>query len=115
MTVEKLVFMDSSYIGSGEHGKPAICQVTWTQNRNEGSELTLGSACVGELEVELFAPKKPDIPPGTRFMYQISGNIMGFFYCRELRRRGKHRWTLYATDAMGLFHRDLEGCAISAA
>ena len=106
--MEKLILPDGSAIGSGVWGQTAICRVRHTQNRNRGTELTLGSACIGELEVELFSPQKPEIPVGTRLQYRKGGLNRGMFYCQSLRRLGKNRWVLKAQDAMTRFCRELE-------
>lgn len=92
--MEKLILPDGTAIGSGVPGEAAICQVVWTQNRNEGAELALGSACIGELEIELFSPKKPDFPHGTRLIYEENGVTRGIFYCQSLERLSKSRWVL---------------------
>ena len=105
--MEKLILPDGTAIGSGVPGETAICQVVWTQNRNEGTELTLGSACIGSMEIELFSPKKPEIPKGMRLIYEENEVTRGIFYCQSLQRKGKHRWTLHAQDAMGKFCREL--------
>ena len=105
--MEKLILPDGTAIGSGVPGKMAICQVVWTQNRNEGTELALGSACIGELEIELFSPKKPDFPHGTRLIYEENGVTRGIFYCQSLERLSKSRWVLKTQDAMHKFAREL--------
>ena len=106
--MEQLILPDGTAIGSGELGKTAICRVRRTQDRNQGSELTLGSACVGLLEVELFCYQKPPIPPGTRLEYREGEETLGIYYCQDLRRLGKNRWRLTAQDAMTRFCRELE-------
>lgn len=106
--MEQLILPDGSAIGSGEVGRAAICGVLWRQDRNDGTQLRLGSACDSSLRVELFSPKKPEIPPGTRLIYREDGVTRGIFYCQELQRQGKHRWVLTAQDAMHRFDRELE-------
>lgn len=105
--METLILPDGSAIGSGVFGETAICSVRWTQDRNEGNELALGSACEAVLEVELVSPEQPPIPIGTRLIYREEDVTRGIFYCHDLQRKGKHRWLLTACDAMTRFDRDM--------
>ena len=107
--MEKLILPDGTAIGSGIWGEMAICQVLWTQSRNLGPEMTLGCAAPAELEVEIFSPQKPDIPHGTRLIYEENGVTRGIFYCQSLERLSKSRWVLKAQDAMHKFARELPG------
>ena len=106
--MEQLILPDGSAIGSGVVGRTAICRVRQIQNRNRGNELTLGSACISTLEVELFSPQKPEIPVGTRVVYRKNQLSHGVYYCQSLTRLGKNRWLFYGQDAMTRFCRELE-------
>lgn len=107
--MEQLILPDGSAIASGVWGEPAILSVRWQQNRNEWSEITLGSVCCAELEIELFAPEKPKIPANTRLIYQEDGVTRGVFYCQSLTRKSQNRWVLQALDGMHRFYRDING------
>ena len=107
--MEQLILPDGSAIASGVWGEPAILSVRWQQNRNEGSEITLGSVCCAQLEIELFAPEKPNIPANTRLIYQEDGVARGVFYCQSLTRKSQNRWVLQALDGMHRFYQDING------
>ena len=105
--MERLILPDGSAIASGVWGEPAILSVRWAQNRNQGTELTLGAVCCASLEIELFSIKKPDIPPETRLIYQEDGVTRGVFYCQDITRLSQNRWRLTALDGMRAFYREL--------
>lgn len=107
--MEQLILPDGSAIASGVWGEPAIVSVRWLQNRNDGYEITLGTVCCGQLEIELFSLKKPEIGVGTRLIYQEDGKKRGVFYCQGLTRQSQNRWKLTALDAMHRFYRELTG------
>ncbi len=107
--MERLILPDGSAIASGRWGEPAILSVRWTQNRNDGYEITLGTVCCGKLEIELFSLTKPEIPVNTRLIYEEDGKNRGVFYCQGLTRQGQNRWQLTALDAMHRFSRELTG------
>ena len=105
--MEQLILPDGSAIGSGAVGQTAICQIRWTRHRNDGDELALGSACDSCLEAELFSPERPQVPVGTRLIYQEDGKTRGIFYCQDLQRKSRSRWLLTACDALTRFDREL--------
>lgn len=105
--MEKLILPDGSEIGSGVWGEIAITSVSWSRDRNRDGELFLGSAVGDRLEVELFSYEKPQIPLGTRLIYQENGTNRHIFYCQDLQRLTKNRYRLTALDAMSRFDREL--------
>lgn len=105
--MEALILPDGSAIASGVWGEPAILSVRWTQDRNTKQEITLGTVCCASLEIQLFSPKKPEIPVGTRLIFQEDGITRGVFYCQGLTRLSQNRWSLKALDGMQRFYREL--------
>ena len=105
--MERLILPNGEIIASGEQGKPAILSVRWTQSRNDGTEITLGSVCCAKLEIELFSLEKPEIPPNTRLIYQEEGITRGVFYCQDITRKSQNRWVLTALDGMCRFYREI--------
>ena len=94
-------------LGSGVWGQTAILSICHRSHRNEGDELTLGSACCGELEAELFSAEKPGIPVGTPIILEDGGAQKGIFYCQSITRISQNRWQLQALDGMCRFDREL--------
>ena len=94
--MERLILPDGSAIGSGVWGQTAILSICRCADRNEGSELTLGSACCGELTAELFAQKKPHIPLGSPLALEEDGFLRGTFLLQDITRKSKNRWELTA-------------------
>ena len=105
--MERLILPDGSAIGSGVWGQTAILSIWRSADRNEGKELTPGSACCGELLAELFALQKPDIPPGSTILLEEEGEICGTFLLRDITRKSQNRWELSAMDPMCRFDREL--------
>ena len=105
--MERLILPDGSAIGSGVWGQTAILSICRCADRNEGSELTLGSACCGELTAELFALKKPHIPLGSPLALEEDGFLRGTFLLQDITRKSKNRWELTALDPMCRFDREL--------
>jgi hypothetical protein len=105
--MEQLILPNGEIIASGVQGEPAILSVCWRQNRNSGGEISPGTVCCAELEMELFSLKKPDIPPETRLVYQEDGIIRGIFYCQGITRKSRNRWVLTALDGMCRFYREI--------
>ena len=107
--MEQLILPSGDIIASGVQGEPAMVSVCWRQNRNDGTEISLGTVCCAELEIELFSLEKPDIPPETRLIYQEDGVTRGIFYCQDITRLSQNRWLLTALDGMHRFYKELNG------
>ena len=106
-----IVLPDGTEVSSGSQG-PSIQQLTLTRTVNNGTELTLGSACAAMLETTLFLPPEIPLAQGDALLlYQVdeeeTRHSMGIFLAQKPERLGAQRRRITAYDRMVLFDVDI--------
>ena len=97
--MEKLIFPDGSAL-------TAIRSLTLSQSVNDGSQLSLGSACAASLEASVVDPEGR-VTQGTRLTLVSDDSPLGVFLCEKPRRTGADTVTFTAYDPMILLDRDI--------
>ncbi|MBQ8881154.1 MAG: hypothetical protein IJ030_03140 [Oscillospiraceae bacterium] len=112
--VRNLILLpDGTEIFSGADAVNAIHRVKLTQRVNEGTQLKLGSVCIGVLEAELLTPAgELHIPIGTELtLYKVDGEgereQVGLFTVEKALRPSSNRYLVTAYDRASWLDRDL--------
>ncbi len=109
-----IVLPDGTEIFSGTAGKPALKQVTLTQQVNVGTELTLGSVCAGRLEAEIFTyGGDVAITPGMELtLYKVAEDgertKIGLFTAEKTLRPSANVFKVIAYDRICWLEKDLD-------
>lgn len=107
-----LVLPDGSEVFSGPEQKHAIRQVRLIQTVNQGTELTLGSACTCELQAELFTDGSLSLSAGDRITLLRVDNEenrqqVGVFWLEKPEFPTAHTMSLTAYDSVNRLDKDL--------
>lgn len=89
--------------GGGELTAIGSLSITWQVN--DGTDISLGSACAAMLEATLF--EEAEIAPGTELTCLEDGKALGIFQCEQPHRTGRKRLSITAYDRMILFDREI--------
>ena len=110
-----LILPDGTEIFSGAERENVLQSVTVTRSVNAGQELTLGSACAGELRAELITPNgglslaAGDAVTVFRVDETEARTQMGIFYLEKPERGSAHTLQLTGYDAVSRLDTDLTG------
>ena len=107
-----LILPDGREVFSGPEQKNAIRQVRLVQTVNQGTELTLGSACSCELQAELFTDGSLSLSAGDRItLLQVdeeeNRQQVGVFWLEKPEFPTAHTMSLTAYDSVNRLDRDL--------
>lgn len=108
-----IILPDGTEISSGNSRDNAIIGCTYTQCVNDGTELSIGSACCNELELKLFAKDgKLSISSGDEVVYYKVADDgtrtkIGVFRCEKPTVTGTGTYKFVAYDRVSLLDKDL--------
>lgn len=108
-----LILPDGRELFSGPGQESALQKVTLTQTVNSAEELTLGSACACELQVQLITPHCGlSLTAGdSAALYRVDGeekrHRLGTFWMEKPVHTSAHTMTLTAYDAVSRLDQDL--------
>ena len=110
-----LVLPDGEVVSSGPEQENVLSSVTLNMSVNSGEELTLGSACACELQMQLITPNGGlSLHTGDRVtLYRLEGENdrypLGVFWLEKPLRPTDHTMSLTAYDVVSQLDQDLTG------